>query len=126
MSAPTTRDASLLLDILGGLVPLHLVRLRDPAELDRVRREITAEAFGAGSPSENPQEYGLADTIAACGDRLTNPNSFRSKADRADRSRLLNAMATALALSAMSPGGVTWCGRHWCTGHAACLAAGAA
>lgn len=102
-------DASaplLLLDVLGGLVPLHLLRLQHhPGELARARSECGT----------------LADTIAEHGDRLTNHGSFRDRDHRAERSQLLNAMATALALGAIQDGGVTWAGRHWCTQpHPAC------
>lgn len=101
----TATSTDLLLDILGGLVPLHLMRLQHhPGEMQRAYAE-------AGD---------LADAIAEHGDRLTNSGSFRDPAHRAERARVLSAMATCLALGAMQPGGVTWAGRHWCTDPATC------
>jgi len=94
------------LEILTGLVPLHILRLmHHPGELTRAQCE-------SGE---------LADTIAEYGDRLTNPGSFSDRGHRAERSRLLNAIATGLALGALKPGGITWAGLHWCTEtHTAC------
>ena len=95
-------DHDTLITVLGGLVPLHLMRLTRPGELSRAQSEAAADG-------------GLADTIAEAGDRLTAPGNFRKPADREARCQVLNAMATCLALGALQPGGVTWCGAHWCT-----------
>lgn len=85
----------LLMTMLDGLIPLHLMRLSDLSEGDRRR---LAERY--------------ADDLAAGADRLTAPGNFD---DRAERSEALTALAGGLAIGAMQPGGVTWAGRHWCT-----------
>jgi hypothetical protein len=85
----------LLMTVLDGLIPLHLMRLAQLSEGDRSR---LAERY--------------ADALAAGADRLTAPGNFD---DRAERSEALTALAGALAIGAMQPGGVTWAGRHWCT-----------
>lgn len=85
----------ILLDVLSGLIPLHLSRLAGLS--DRDRAHVT-------------EQY--ADEIAASGDRLTAPENFD---DRHERARALTALAGGLAIGAMQPGGVTWAGRHWCT-----------
>lgn len=102
----TTASTEILLDVLGGLVPLHLMRLqRHPGEMSRAHSEAAD----------------LADAIAEHGDRLTNAGSFRDPAHRAERARVLSAMATCIALGAMQDGGVTWAGAHWCVqAHPAC------
>jgi hypothetical protein len=42
---------------------------------------------------------------------------------RGDCANAFNALAEGLAVAAYQPGGVTFAGQHWCTDHAACLAA---
>ncbi|MEC3993983.1 hypothetical protein VSR01_10680 [Actinacidiphila sp. DG2A-62] len=85
----------LLADILHGLVPLHLARLTTASDHDR---HVLAERY--------------ADGIAAGADRLTAPGNFQ---DRHERSEALTALAGGLALGALTPGGVTFAGHHWCT-----------
>lgn len=85
----------LLADILHGLVPVHLARL---AAASGRNRHVFAERY--------------ADGIASGADRLTAPGNFD---DRRERGEALSALAGGLAAGAMQPGGVTWCGLHWCT-----------
>lgn len=93
------RHLQALVNLLGGLVPLHMLRLSDPGRRMRV-------AYEAGN---------LAAYIAAAGDHLTNPAKYRRPDDRQARARVLSAMAAGLALGAYQPGGITWGGSHWCT-----------
>lgn len=93
--------------VLQGLVPLRILALSQPGELDRARAQ-------AGD---------LADVIACGGDRLVAPGNFRGAEERKARRQVLNAVATCLAVGAHDPGGVTWAGLHWCTGpHEGCPA----
>jgi hypothetical protein len=85
----------LLMAVLDGLIPLHLMRLAELSEGDRRR---LAERY--------------ADGLAAGADRLTAPGNFD---DRGERAEALTALAGGIALGAMQPGGITWAGRHWCT-----------
>lgn len=85
----------LLADILHGLVPVHLARFAACSGHDR---HVLAEQYGDG--------------IASGADRLTAPGNFQ---DRRERSEALTALAGGLALGAMQPSGITWCGLHWCT-----------
>jgi hypothetical protein len=106
---PTAQAPSSLLLILDGLVAVRLVRF---ATHPRAREDAIARRDESG------------DVIAEAGDRLTAPGNFQDAADRRTRSDLLNAMASALALGAEEPGGVTWCGAHWCTApHPGCPSA---
>lgn len=96
----TAQLDSTLLTLLDGMVELKLLCFADPAKLAAARAET-------GS---------LATTLAESGDRLTAPGNFGRDRDRHRiRSEALNAASTALALGALQPGGITWCGRHWCT-----------
>jgi hypothetical protein len=91
-----------LLTAIEGLIPLHLIRLAELSDGDRRR---LAEQY--------------ADALGSAGDRLTAPGNFD---DRAERSRALTALAGALALGALQPGGITWAGRHWCSSpHVNCV-----
>jgi hypothetical protein len=90
----------LLATVLDGLVALRLLEHRDPA--------VLADRTAAVAPH-------LADQIAGYGDRITALGNFLDPEDRRDRSRVLAAMATCLAVGAAQPGGITWAGRHWCT-----------
>jgi hypothetical protein len=92
----------MLLFVLGGLVPLHLMKLANPAELARAQQE--AALIG-----------GQADVIAEAGDRLTAAGNFSGAEQRRIRGQALSATARAIALGAMIEGGITWCGTHWCT-----------
>lgn len=83
--------------VLGGLVPLFMMRLARPSEMARA---IEAAAD-------------LADVLGGSGDRLTAPGNFKSPSDHVLRGDALNAAAMTLALGAYQPGGVTWCGMHW-------------
>jgi hypothetical protein len=102
---PRSHTAENVLLVLDGLVPLHIMALADSFARERARWESSVVQ--------------LTDTISETGDRLLNPAQHT---DRADRARLLSAIARALAIGAYQSGGVTWCGRHWCTDHAACAA----
>lgn len=85
---------------LDGLIHYRLAQFQArPDELRRVQQE-------AGD---------YADTLAECGDRLTAPGNFPGRTDRRARAEALTAAATALALGALQPGGITWAGMHWCT-----------
>lgn len=84
--------------VLGGLVPLYIMRLARPSEMARAI-ESAAD---------------LADVLGPSGDRLTAPGNFKSRSDHVLRGDVLNAAAMTLALGAYQPGGVTWCGMHWC------------
>lgn len=86
-------------DILNGLVALRLAEFTQPE----------AHAAAAARAAET------ADVIAEYGDRITAPGNFTDPADRRDRGRAFAAMATAIALGAHQPGGITWAGHHWCT-----------
>jgi hypothetical protein len=59
-----------------------------------------------------------AQVVAERGDNLM----FGSKR-KGKTAAVFNALAEGLACAAYQPGGVTFAGRHWCTDHAACLAA---
>ena len=92
-------DRSALLDILDGLVPLHLMKLSGPAAAARAREKAEP----------------LSWTIAESGDRLTAAGNFKHSSARSERAQVLNAMATGLALGALEHGGVNFLDRHWCT-----------
>lgn len=99
-----TQPDPLLLEVLQGLVPLHIAQQATTPQHDQATAALRH-----------------ADTIAAYGDRLTAPGNFQDPDDRRARGRLLTAMAAALAHGAAQPGGITWCGAHWCTSpHPAC------
>ena len=90
-----------MLLVLGGLVPLHLMKLADRAELARAQRD--AALLG-----------GPADVIAEAGDRLTASGNFTGTDEHRTRAKALSAVARGIALGAMNAGGITWCGTHWC------------
>lgn len=128
MTAADARAADeRLLLILDGLVPLQLMRLSNPRERERAfRKIISSNVIRFGSDLvDDPVMDSLADVIASYSDRLTAPGNFRKRADHHERGRVLNAVATALALGAFTPGGVTFAGRHWCTDHRRCERAAA-
>jgi hypothetical protein len=67
-----------------------------------------------------------ADHVAERGDVLmygNRRNGRRTSEARGDCAKAFNALAEGLATGAYQPGGVTFAGQHWCTDHAACLAA---
>jgi hypothetical protein len=91
-----------LLTAIEGLIPLHLVQLADLT--DRARQRLAVQ---------------YADELAAGADRLTAPGNFD---DRRERAAALTALAGAIALGALQPGGITWAGRHWCSSpHVNCV-----
>jgi hypothetical protein len=91
----TTGIPPALLTAIEGLIPLHLVQLADLT--DRARQRLAVQ---------------YADELAAGADRLTAPGNFD---DRRERAAALTALAGAIAIGALQPGGITWAGRHWCT-----------
>ncbi len=108
-TAPNQHPAAiadpLLIEILNGLVALQMLRLSHSDQQLRTQLEASDLAY----------------VIAEHGDRLTNSGSFQDEGNREERGRVLNAMATCLAVGALHDGGVTWAGHHWCTApHPAC------
>jgi len=90
-----------LLESLAFAVPLWIDEIRDITDEQRIAR---AKRCGA--------------TVAERGDVLQFGGSKPGKA-----AEVFNALAEGLACAAYQPGGITFAGRHWCTDHAACLAA---
>lgn len=90
-----TEPSPMLLTVLDGLIPLHLMRVATMSDHEQQRLALV-----------------YADQIAAAGDRLTAPGNF---ADRGDRAVALNALAAGLAIGAAQDGGIAWMGHHWCT-----------
>lgn len=100
MAIADDRRYDALLETLAFAVPLRIWELRDRTP---EQRAVIARRCGQH--------------VAEHGDALM----FRSKKGAA--AAAFNALAEGLACAAYQPGGVTFAGRHWCTDHAACLAA---
>lgn len=101
----TVIDSSrLLLDSLQLAVPLEIMRMA---------RWSPEERVAAG--------HAAVDTVTTHGDALQfkGPNA----AQRALTREAFVALARGLAVLAYQPGGVTFCGQHWCVDHAECRAA---
>lgn len=91
-------DERLLITVLTGLVPLHVMRLRDPVRMAEAR----------ATASERLE-------LISGGDILAGSRAVHTKADRDERRQLLNAIALTVAVFAHEPGGVSVFGEHWCT-----------
>jgi hypothetical protein len=92
-------DNAHLLAALRTAVGLRLLDLAGESDYERAR-------FVARAPY-------LAQAIAAHGDELQFGGRHCAKT--------FAALADGLAALALAPGGVTFAGAHWCTGHQACL-----
>lgn len=124
-AVPLAASDPLLLDMLDGLVPLHLARIADlgphRAVVDTVEvslGHLAAEMRGRAAADLDgirllPPADGLAWVLAMAGDRLIAPDEHPKS--RRVRGCVLSAAALTLALGARQPDGVTWGGRHWCT-----------
>ncbi|MEV5819253.1 hypothetical protein AB0L22_08770 [Micromonospora haikouensis] len=96
-------DNPLLTTALEAAVPLHIMNLTQlhPNVRERVRTRWAADGV---------------DEIAYRGDTL----QFGSK-KRGEAAAAFNALARALAAGAFQPGGITFCGLHWCVDHTECV-----
>ncbi|WP_328344863.1 hypothetical protein [Micromonospora sp. NBC_00421] len=93
----------LLLTALEAAVPLHIFNLHQlhPSTSERLRTRWAADGV---------------DEISYRGDTLQYGSKKRGEAAQA-----FNALARALAAGAFQPGGITFCGIHWCVNHQECM-----
>lgn len=108
------------MEALDGVVPLFILHFATMSPDERwamlteplpVGDRGLSDDYLAAHPEE--RSASLMDIIAHNGDDLLHggPNF----------ELVFNATAQALALGAFQPGGITFCGRHWCTNHDRCL-----
>lgn len=88
-----------LVESLAFFVPMWMDKIRNLTDAQRVARATRCGAM-----------------VAERGDALQFGSSKAGKA-----TEVFNALAEGLACAAYQPGGVTFAGRHWCTGHRQCL-----
>ena len=75
--------------------------------------------LGAACPSPGPQTERLP--VPGMLARTKGPAPAGAAAAEVSRAEVYTAIAQALALGALLPGGVTWLGRHWCAApHGTC------
>jgi len=86
---------------LAFFVPMWIYEIRGLTDEQRVARARRCSAI-----------------VAERGDVLQFSGGKPGKA-----TEVFNALAEGLACAAYQPGGITFAGRHWCTDHAACIAA---
>lgn len=111
---PASWRHSLLLTHLGVAVPMLIADLQDLAGRDPEGYRTTVAQWARDG----------ADALSSSGDSLlypTKPHAATRKHVAEPGTRgVFVATARGLAAGATVPGGVTFCGQHWCTDHQVC------